>query len=101
MIQPTLILGLILVAAPCVGAAPARCYDWILHERIRGGYMSSADLGDGQARIKAVGMNLLMPKFGGLQAPPTVDNVKLLRAWGRSCASQRPAPDAGLQLPRR
>lgn len=65
-------------------ASPAKCYDWILKERIRGGYLSAANLGPGQARMKAVGMNLLMPKFGGLQAPPTEDNLKLLRGWGES-----------------
>lgn len=73
-----------LILAQVAQAAPASAYDWILREKIRGGYMSSADLGEGQARMKAVGMNLLMPKFGGLQAPPTEDNIKLLRAWGDS-----------------
>ncbi|MGE5531965.1 MAG: hypothetical protein ACM3VW_07620, partial [Bacteroidota bacterium] len=74
----------LLVACSAALAAPAKCYDWIMKERIRGGYMSAANLGPGQARMKSVGMNLLMPKFGGLQAPPTEDNIKLLRQWGDS-----------------
>jgi hypothetical protein len=73
-------LGLALTLA--VQAAPVKSYDWIRRETIRGGYLSAADLGEGLARMKAVGMNLVMPKFGGLQAPPTEDNLKSLRAWG-------------------
>ncbi|MBU0608667.1 MAG: hypothetical protein KKI08_12330, partial [Armatimonadetes bacterium] len=75
---------LLLSGAALSHAAPASCYDWILRDKIRGGYLSSADLGDGQARMKSVGMNLLMPKFGGLQAPPTEGNIALLRRWGES-----------------
>jgi len=73
-----------LVMTTIVHAAPAKCYDWIQRDRIRAGYMSVANLGEGQARMKAVGMNLLMPKFGGLQYPPTEANVQQLRAWGDS-----------------
>jgi hypothetical protein len=80
-ILPALILPLL---ATALYAAPAPCYDWITRDRIRGGYMSCADLGEGQPHMKAVGMNLLMPKFGGLQAPPTEDNIKLLRRWGEA-----------------
>ena len=58
-------LGLALTMA--VQAAPVKCYDWIQRDRIRGGYLSAADLGEGMARMKTVGMNLVMPKFGGLQ----------------------------------
>ena len=72
----------VLIACSAAFAAPAKCYDWIVKERIRGGYLSAANLGTGQARMKAVGMNLLLPKFGGLQYPPTEDNVTLLRQWG-------------------
>lgn len=74
----------VLTLASAVGAAPAKCYDWILKERLRGGYLSSANLGPGQARMKTAGMNLLMPKFGGLRYPPTDDNVALLKRWGDS-----------------
>ena len=77
-------LALAFTAGAYLHAAPASCYDWITRERIRGGYMSCWNLGDGQARMKTVGMNLLMPKFGGLQAPPTEENIKLLRRWGDS-----------------
>jgi len=76
-------LGLTL-ALSAEAAPVASCYDWIRHDKIRGGYLSAADLGEGVARMKAVGMNLLMPKFGGLQAPPTEANLKQLRAWGVS-----------------
>ncbi len=65
-------------------AAPATCYDWIARDKLRGGYLSSADLGAGIAQMKAVGMNTLLPKFGGLQSPPTEGNVTLLRRWGQA-----------------
>ena len=74
----------LLMLSSVVLAAPVKSYDWIAKERIRGGYMSAANLGPGQARMKSVGMNLLMPKFGGLQATPTEDNIKLLRQWGEA-----------------
>ena len=63
---------------------PARCYDWIIRDKIRGGYLSAADLGGGLARMSAVGMNTLMPKFGRLQAPPTASDVRSLRDWGQA-----------------
>ena len=78
-------LGLALTLA--TSAATVQSYDWIVRDRIRGGYLSAADLGEGMARMKAVGMNLVMPKFGGLQAPPTADNLKSLRAWGESATA--------------
>jgi len=80
-------LSAIMLAAPAVVLAqtqPAACYDWIAHEKFRGGYLSSADLGEGIARMGQVGMNAVMPKFGGLQAPPTEANVERLRAWGEA-----------------
>src|SRR5438132_117851 len=67
----------------------ANCYDWITRAKIRGGYLSASDLGDGLARMRAVGMNTLMPKFGGLQAPPTAENVRSLRDWGRAARQSR------------
>ncbi|MEI6503594.1 MAG: hypothetical protein WCP21_21515, partial [Armatimonadota bacterium] len=81
MRQFLFVLSLALIASAAC-AVPAKCYDWIATEHIRAGYMSSGNLGPGQARMKAVGMNLLMPKFGGLQYPPTEDNGTLLRQWG-------------------
>ncbi len=70
---------------PAVGhAQTASCYDWIMHEKLRGGYLSSADLGEGITRMGAVGMNAVMPKFGGLHAPPTAADVELLRRWGEA-----------------
>ncbi len=73
-------LGLALVLA--AQAAPVKCYDWIRQEKIRGGYLSVANLGDGLPRLKAAGMNVVMPKFGGLQVPPSAANLKQLRDWG-------------------
>ena len=59
--------------------------------------MASSDLGDGLARMRAVGMNTLLPKFGGLQAPPTEANLRSLRAWGLAArrASLLPGPGRG------
>jgi hypothetical protein len=74
---------LLIAGVPIVGrAAPARQNDWIAREKFRGGYLSAGDPVSGVARMKAAGMNAVMPKFGGLQAPPTTDNVKLLGDWG-------------------
>lgn len=75
----------VLLLTPSLHAAPINSYDWITRDRIRGAYLSSGDLNDGLAKAKASGLNLLMPKFGGLQAPPTEANIKLLRDWGDKC----------------
>jgi len=83
-LMAALVCAAILGVTTSVVAAPAPFYDWVTRDRIRGGYMASNDPLTGVAQMKAVGMNLLMPKFGGLQAPPTEANVKLLRAWGEA-----------------
>ncbi len=77
-------LVLLYSVASLASGAPASCYDWIFREKIRGGYMGAALKPEGLAQMKAVGMNLLMPKFGGLQAPPTEENIKQLQAWGEA-----------------
>ena len=84
----TALLGTLVIisGANASSGAPAKCYDWMIQERIRGGYMASNDPLSGVAQMKAAGMNTLMPKFGGLQASPTPDNIALLRAWGEASA---------------
>jgi len=67
--------------ATLAAAAPDGCYDWILKQKIRGGYLGAHSSRKAVELGKAAGMNLLMPKFGGLQAPPTEANWKLLREW--------------------
>lgn len=85
---PALLSLVLLLLAVVADAAPARCYDWLLREKLRGGYLSSADLGPDLARAKAAGMNALLPKFGGLQAPPTEANIALLKRWGEVARQQ-------------
>ena len=83
------------VAALCAaaaGASPARCYDWILRQKVRGGYLAANTPLSGVAQMRAAGMNLVMPKFGGLQSPVTEANAAQLRAWGEAVAK------AGLRL---
>ena len=61
------ILGLIAVSEAIAADGPAKCYDWITHGKVRGGYLSAGDPRSGVAQMRAVGMNTVMPKFGGLQ----------------------------------
>ncbi|HLJ58038.1 MAG TPA: hypothetical protein VKT77_23570 [Chthonomonadaceae bacterium] len=72
-----------------VATPPAPCYRWIGREKIRAGYMSAADLGPALAKMRAAGMNALLPKFGGLQSPPSEQNLKDLAAWGAAARSAR------------
>ncbi len=67
---------------PARSGSQPECYRWIARDRIRAGYMSQADLGAGIARMKSAGMNALMPKFGSMQSPPMVEDVRSLAGWG-------------------
>lgn len=73
-------------------ASPAKCYDWIAKEKLRGGYVAANDPRESVQRMKAIGMNAVLPKFGGLTNPPDEGNLKYLREWGE--ASRK----AGLRL---
>ena len=90
--RPVLCLLLFALLPPLLASAdpagPAKCYDWILHTKLRGGYLSSSDPLSGLAQMKAAGMNAVMPKFGSLQYPPTAANLKLLGDWGKAAAGQ-------------
>lgn len=78
LLATLLFLGAVAIAH----AAPARCYDWILKEKLRGGYLSCADLKPELAQVQAAGMNALLPKVAGLHAEPTESDSELLQAWG-------------------
>ena len=65
-----------------VVAAPAGCYDWILREKMRAGYLAANDPREVVVKMKAVGMNAVLPKFGGLTTPPNARDLRLLEEWG-------------------
>ena len=44
-------------------AGPAKCYDWIMKEKLRGGYVAANDPRESVQRMKAVGMNALLHEF--------------------------------------
>ena len=78
-----LLVGLTLSVAT-VGAAPSKCYDWILKEKLRGGYLSAHSPRSAAARMAAIGMNAVLPKFGGLTYPASEANLTLLREWSEA-----------------
>ena len=90
------VISLTLIFSPCPCASSrgpsgrggdntiAPCYDWIDRDKIRAGYLSASDPLAGADRMKAVGMNALMPKFGGMHAPPTASDARLLASWGEA-----------------
>ncbi|OGV73714.1 MAG: hypothetical protein A3K19_32715 [Lentisphaerae bacterium RIFOXYB12_FULL_65_16] len=82
----TLLLSapLILLAANSALAAPASCYDWIVRDKLRGGYLAAGAPRSAAADMKAIGMNAVLPKFGGLTCPPDERNLALLREWGEA-----------------
>lgn len=92
MLPSVTVLCFMAVATRTALAAPARCYDWLLREKMRGGYLSASDPRATAAQMKAIGMNTLLPKFGDLQSPPSEANVRLLREWGEA------AQNAGMHL---
>ena len=48
------------------------------------GYLAANDPRAVVARARAVGMNALLPKFGGLTSPPDETSLRLLRQWGEA-----------------
>jgi hypothetical protein len=91
MTSPCLVLSLV-ACAFCADApggeptGPARCYDWIVREKMRAGYLAASDPRTVAVHARAAGLNALLPKFGGLTSPPDETSLRLLREWGEAAA---------------
>jgi hypothetical protein len=79
-------ISLISIAALSVWAAPPDLAG-PLPGRLRGGYCSGGNR-DLLSHVHAVGMNAVMPKFGGIESPLKPADADALRAWSDDCAGQ-------------
>jgi hypothetical protein len=65
---------------------PAKCYDWIVHEKLRGGYLAASQTPDIVAPMKSAGFNVVMPKFNDLTTPPSEEQLALLERCSKATA---------------
>ena len=86
----SMVLGLVAagIAAGAGAAAAEPVLAGLLKQRLRGGYMSQG-MTALAPKMHAAGMNLAMPKFGGLASPPSAGDLATLAAWRAACADNQ------------